>query len=58
MQVKLERGVDEIMKFRNLIPEQYRNFVDPGFKEVFLIKSARHNRQAGNTEVSRLCKVD
>jgi aminopeptidase N len=28
----VKKGIDMIMKFRNLVPEQYRNFVDPTIK--------------------------
>ena len=31
----VKKGVDEIMKFRNQIPEQYRGFIDPAFKQAF-----------------------
>jgi aminopeptidase N len=36
----VRKGVDEIMKFRNQIPEQYRGFIDPAFKQVFAKISA------------------
>lgn len=29
---KIKTGIDYIVKFRNLIPEQFRSFVDPSFK--------------------------
>lgn len=32
---KVKLGIDEIMKFRNMIPEQYRFYVDPGLKTAF-----------------------
>lgn len=32
---KVKNGVNAIMDFRNMIPEQYRSFVDPGFKKMF-----------------------
>ena len=32
---KVKKGIDEIMIFRNQIPEQYRNFTDPSFKTAF-----------------------
>ena len=32
---RLKKGIDYIMNFRNLIPEQYRSFVDPSFKVGF-----------------------
>jgi hypothetical protein len=39
------------MKFRNLIPEQYRQYVDPGFKEGFS-KISRAKKEEGNTELA------
>ena len=33
--VKIKKGIDYIMKFRNIIPEQYRGFTDPAFKGGF-----------------------
>ncbi len=44
----VRRGVDEIFKFRNMIPEQYRNFTDPAFKAAF---SKISKAQAGNKEL-------
>ena len=32
---KIKKGIDDIMIFRNQIPEQYRNFTDPAFKAAF-----------------------
>ncbi len=32
---KIKKGIDDIMIFRNQIPEQYRNFTDPAFKASF-----------------------
>ncbi|MBC7867929.1 MAG: HEAT repeat domain-containing protein, partial [Gloeobacteraceae cyanobacterium ES-bin-316] len=32
---KLKTGIGYIVEFRNLIPEQYRSFVDPSFKASF-----------------------
>ena len=32
---KIMKGIEAIMKFRNMIPEQYKIFVDPGFKKGF-----------------------
>jgi aminopeptidase N len=29
---KIKSGIDNIMKFRNLVPEQFRSFVDPSIK--------------------------
>lgn len=46
---KVKRGVDEIMKFRNMIPEEYRGYFDPGFKKAFsTIVDAQ--KALGNTE--------
>ena len=33
--VKIKKGIDEVIHFRNQIPEQYRSFIDPGFKKSF-----------------------
>ncbi|MDQ2718885.1 MAG: M1 family metallopeptidase [Bacteroidota bacterium] len=47
----VKKGVDEIMKFRNQIPEQYRKFVDPAFKHSFSeISDAK--KASGNTELA------
>jgi len=32
---KIKKGIDNVMRFRNLIPEQYRGFIDPMFKKSF-----------------------
>jgi len=48
---KVRSGVDEIMKLRNFIPEQYRSFTDPGFKEAF-DKISKAQRNAGNKELA------
>jgi aminopeptidase N len=32
---KIKKGIDYVMKFRNMIPEQYKSFIDPGFKKSF-----------------------
>ncbi|MEO6837630.1 MAG: M1 family metallopeptidase [Ginsengibacter sp.] len=47
----VRKGVDEIMKFRNQIPEQYRGFIDPGFKQGFDKISAAQQAN-GNTELA------
>ncbi len=48
----VKAGVDEIMKFRNQIPEQYRGFIDPGFKQAFskisAAQKANGNNELGN----------
>ena len=47
----VKAGVDEIMKFRNQIPEQYRGFLDPGFKQAFS-KISTAQKVDGNTDLS------
>ena len=47
----VKKGVDEIMKFRNQIPERFRSFVDPVFKQAFSKISAA-KRSEGNTELA------
>ena len=47
----VKKGVDEIMKFRNQIPEQYRGFIDPGFKQGF-DKISAAQKQAGNLQLA------
>ena len=32
---KIKKGIDAVIKFRNMIPEQYRSYVDPSFKTAF-----------------------
>ncbi|MFZ4771825.1 MAG: hypothetical protein ACOYLO_16715, partial [Ferruginibacter sp.] len=32
---KIKKGIDYMMDFRNLIPEQFRSFVDPAYKKTF-----------------------
>lgn len=32
---KVKQGVDAMMEVRNAVPEQYRSYVDPGFKRAF-----------------------
>ncbi len=48
---KVRQGVDEIMKFRNQIPEQYRTYIDPGFKRGFDNIGAEE-RQKGHTNLA------
>ena len=38
---KIKKGIDNIIKFRNIIPEQYRSYTDPSFRKGFdkLIKA-------------------
>ncbi|MEO9211124.1 MAG: M1 family metallopeptidase, partial [Ginsengibacter sp.] len=47
----VKKGVDEIMKFRNMVPEQFRSYIDPGFKKSFnAIVEAQ--KALGNNEVA------
>ncbi len=47
----VKKGVNAIMDFRNKIPEQYRKYVDPAFKQAFgRISNAK--KAEGNTELS------
>ncbi|MEO6844382.1 MAG: HEAT repeat domain-containing protein, partial [Ginsengibacter sp.] len=48
---KVKEGVDEIMKFRNQIPQKYWSYFDPGFKRAFDNISAAQ-KSKGNTELS------
>ncbi|MDE3212099.1 MAG: M1 family metallopeptidase [Bacteroidota bacterium] len=43
-----KEGVDEIMNFRNKMPEQYRKYVDPVFRQMFT-RIAGTQRDAGNS---------
>ena len=47
----VKKGVNEMMTFRNQIPEKFRSFIDPGFKQAFAKISAAQ-RSAGNTELA------
>jgi aminopeptidase N len=47
----VKKGVNEIMKLRNQIPERFRSFVDPGLKQSFGKISAA-KRSEGNTELA------
>ncbi|MEP6928079.1 MAG: M1 family metallopeptidase [Ginsengibacter sp.] len=47
----VKKGIDEIMKFRNEIPERFRSFVDPGFKQAFAKVSAA-KRSEGNNQLA------
>ncbi len=31
---KIKKGIDEVVAFRNMIPENYRGFTDPVIKEA------------------------
>ena len=39
----VRKGTDEIFKFRNSIPEQYKKFTDPAFKAAFSKITKSHN---------------
>ncbi len=47
----VRKGVDEIMKLRNQIPEQYRVYIDPAFKQVFG-KISTTKRAEGNASLA------
>ena len=47
----VKKGVDEIMELRNQIPEKFRSFVDPAFKQAFS-KISTAKRSEGNTELA------
>ncbi len=46
-----KKGVNEILKFRNKIPEQYRKYVDPAFQQTFN-KISTAKKAEGNTELA------
>src|SRR4029079_5403196 len=48
---RVKKGVGMIMKFRNLIPEQYRKFTDPVFKQAFG-KLATAKKEQGNSQLA------
>ena len=48
---KVRRGVDEIMAFYNLIPAQYRSYINPSFKGAF-DKISKAQSDAGNKELT------
>lgn len=47
----VKKGVDAIMQFRNKIPDQYRKYVDPAFKQAFS-RISNAKKAEGNTELS------
>ena len=47
----VKKGIAEMLKLRNVIPEQYRNFTDPTFKSTF-DKIAKAQKDAGNIALS------
>jgi aminopeptidase N len=48
---QVKKGVDEIIKFRNQIPEQYWGYIDPAFKQAFSKISATQ-KALGNSEIA------
>ena len=51
----IKKGVDEMMKVRNLVPDQYKEFIDPGFKQAFDMMS-NVQMANGNTELANYIK--
>ena len=47
----VRRGANLILTFRNLIPEQYRQFIDPIFKQSF-DKLSKAKKKEGNEELA------
>ena len=47
----VKKGADEIIKLRNQVPEQYRKYVDPAFKQTFN-KISTAKKAEGNTELA------
>ena len=47
----VKKGVEAILDFRNKIPEQYRKYVDPAFKQAFG-KVSTAKKAEGNTELA------
>ena len=45
---KIKTGIDYMMNFRNIIPEQYRNFTDPAFKASFDKISKAKGKEIGD----------
>ena len=48
---QVKKGVDEIMKLRNQIPQQYHQYIDPAFKQAFSRISAAQ-KVNGNNEAA------
>lgn len=48
---QVKQGAQTLMNFRNSIPEQYRQYTDPGFKQVFDF-IAQKQEEIGNTDVA------
>jgi aminopeptidase N len=51
----VRKGVDEIMKVRNQVPDQYKEFIDPGFKQAFNMMS-NVQMANGNSELANYIK--
>jgi len=51
----IKKGVDEIMKVRNQVPDQYKGFIDPGFKQAFNMMS-NVQMANGNSELADYIK--
>jgi len=51
----IRKGVDEIMKVRNQVPDQYKEFIDPGFKQAFNMMS-NVQMTNGNSELANYIK--
>ena len=51
----IRKGVDEIMKVRNQVPDQYKEFIDPGFKQAFTMMS-NVQMANGNSELANYIK--
>ncbi len=50
-EANVRKGVDMIMDFRNIIPEQFRNFTDPAFKNAFS-KLSKAQKENGNSALA------
>lgn len=47
----VKKGLEEMMRFRNVIPQQFRNFTDPTFKQAF-DKIAKAKKEEGNPQLA------
>ncbi len=50
-EAQVRKGIDVIMVFRNLVPEQFRKFTDPTFKQAFE-KLSKAKRDQGNAQLA------
>ncbi len=48
---QVKKGVDEILKLRNKVPQQYHQYIDPAFKQAFG-KIGASQKAAGNNEAA------